>query len=96
MFVLNKYNFCNKKYIVSIGADPFCVYADSEDEAVEMIAAYLIAHGNSDWYFDAIEMDVMAASVSKSITDFIKDADLRYCPNNKIYLPKCKVEEVSL
>ena len=96
MFVLNKYQFCNKKYVVTLGADKFCVYADSENEAIEIIAAHFVAHNNSEWYFDAIEVDVMAASASKTIADFIEDTGLRYCPKHKIYLPKCRVEEVSI
>lgn len=94
MIIVNNSDNGTKKYIITIGVDDFCVYAKSEDEAVEVVANYFIVSGNSDWYFDAIEIEVMAESVSKSIAEFINDADLCHCKKYNICLPKCKITEV--
>ena len=82
------------KYVITVGVDDFCVYANNENEAVEVVANYFITSGNSDWYFDAIEVEVMAQSASKTTAEFISITDLRYCKKYKIYLPKLTVKEV--
>jgi hypothetical protein len=84
-----------KIYIVSIGAEDFMSYANSKEEAIEIVAEYFISQQKSDWYFNSLEVELMAESVKKTVEDFANDADLRYCPEHNIYLPKLKIQEVS-
>lgn len=84
MIIVNQSYSSANIYAISIGEGYFVVYADSEDEAVELIAEYLVSRGKSDWYFDATS------------AKFVKAEDLRYCPKHNVYLPKLKIQEVVL
>ena len=90
MIIINKQAPGTKSYVVSIGADTFHIYADNEDETIERLVENL----DSDWYFSELEVELMAKSVHKTLTEYIADTDLRYCPKHKIYLPKLAIEEV--
>lgn len=89
MIIVNQATCGEKTYIISLGGDNFCVYARSEKQAIEFMAETL----NSDWYFSALEVELMAKSVQKSIEDFVADTDLYHCPKHNIYLPKLKIQE---
>lgn len=91
MIIINKVAEGDTKYFIYIGENPFCVYAQSEAQAVERVVETL----DHDWYFDNIEVQAMAMSVNKSIEKFVTDADLYHCPKYNIYLPKLKIQEVS-
>lgn len=90
MTVVNQAAEGDKKYIVSLGATNFCAYAKNKDRAIELVAETL----KRDWYFDALEVELMAQSVNKTVEEFIADADLQPCPKYKIYLPKLKIKEM--
>lgn len=96
MIIINEAAPNDKVYTVRIGADDFCLYAENENEAVDVVAEYFISRGDTGWYYDALEVELMANSVSKTVPEFIEATDLRHCPKHNIYLPKCRVEEVSI
>lgn len=91
MIIINQATHDQKTYIISLGTDDFCVYAQSEEQALEFLAEML----NADLYFSALKVEIMAKSVRKSIEQFVADADLRHCPKYNVYLPKLKIQEVS-
>lgn len=91
MIIVNQATHGEKTYIISLGADNYRVYAQSEKQAVEFVAKTL----NSNWYYDALEVELMANFARKSVVDFIADTDLYHCPKYNIYLPKLKIQEVS-
>ena len=80
-------------YIISIGADAFRVCANNEAEAIENITKYFITQDKRDWYFSALEVELMAKSAQKTVEDFAKNADFCYCPKYKIYLPKLTIQK---
>lgn len=96
MIIINEPYQGAKTYIIFIGSDSFCTYANNEADVIEIIAQYFISRNASDWYFDAITIELMANCAHKSIENFVNDSDLRYCPKHNIYLPKLKIQEVSV
>lgn len=89
MIIVNKAIDGDKKYIIILGGEKFCIYAKSKVKAVEFLAEYL----SSDWYYDALEVEIMAESVNKTVEEFIAVTDLYPCPKYNIYFPKLKIEE---
>ena len=91
MIVINQTTRGEKTYIISLGGDNYRVYARNEKQAIELLTETL----NSDWYYDELEVELMAKSARKSVEDFVADADFCHCPKYNIYLPKLKIQEVS-
>ena len=89
MIIVNKAIDGDKKYIIILGGEKFYIYAKSKVKAVEFLAEYL----SSDWYYDALEVELMAESVDKTVEEFVEATDLYPCPKYSIYLPKLKIKE---
>ena len=92
MINVNRYFENAKIYVISLGAEYFCVYARNEDEAVELLVEFLSA----EWYFPDVEVELMATSVGKTFNQYIADADFWHCHKHKVCVPKLKIQEVTI
>lgn len=95
MIILNLCTKCENAYILTLGEECYKIYAQSEVKAKDLLAEHLVYQNDFNSFFDALEVELMAKSVQKSITDFVADTDLYHCPKYNIYLPKLKVQEVA-
>lgn len=78
-----------RRYAVSIGINKYFVIAESEAQAVEIIASKF----GPEWYFDGLEVELMAKSARKNVEEFAAAEGLYYCRKYDIYFPELKIEE---
>lgn len=99
MIIVNQCAEGNSAYILSIGEEcqsEFKVFANSRAEAIELLAEHLLAKGNTDAYFNALEVNLMASGKGITMSEFADAYDLYYCSKFHIYLPDLCIEEVSV
>ena len=90
MIVINR---GDKPYTITLGMGAkFQVCAQSESEALDIMADYLVEHKYGDLYYDRTTIEVMAeCSEYKTAEALAKAHNLTCCGSNHIYI---EVEEL--
>ena len=94
MIILNTAD-CGRKYELSVREAHYTAYANSEQEAADIVANYLESHNLSHLYYDNHTVRVLAAFSEYHLPDkYAKANGLTCCGAHKNYVRFLRIAEI--